>query len=313
MELIFKNSYFVYYCLLLGFSSSLYAQEKPRGENDYTRIVKKMHHRSYVPTYDILNSNRPGFSVSPYNVGKGNFQVETGIIGYSELLGISGVNGSVKNLGFDFSLRYALNDEIEFYSDFNPKQNWYDIDSIERNKFSVSPISLGLAYRFNYGKGFIPTTSLRSAIVYYSEYNQPAQTDLTLTFATQNDLTSNWVVISNWTIDKVFTSTNLGFIVAITNNVTHEWSWFAEYNANYGNSTFDNFANAGIAYLLNSNTQIDLFGGTNLDINKSTYYISAGISWRLNKRRKRKSWNDPIDSGGYDHDKYRKLKNKGVN
>ena len=62
---------------------------------------------------DIINSNRPGFSVSPYNVGKGNFQIESGFSFEKQ----DGSNQ--KNYGLDLSLRYAFNSTLEIYSDIS--------------------------------------------------------------------------------------------------------------------------------------------------------------------------------------------------
>ena len=296
--------------IVLGINSYTFSQEKP--VPNYSRIVRNQHHRLNTQTIDVINSNRPGFSVSPYNVGKGNFQVESGLIGYSELLGVNGINGSVKSIGLDIGFRYAINNKIEIYSDFYTKQNWHDIDSSNTSNFSMLPAVLGVSYRFNEGERFIPTMAVRGAITYYQNYQESSKTDLSLTFATQHELAANWVFITNWKADRIITDTSLGAILGLTNTITQDWSWFVEYFGSYTNNGFDNFANLGMAYLLNDDIQLDVFGGTNVDINKTTYYLSVGISWRLDRNKNRRKYNSPNGSERVDHSIYTKYKNKGV-
>lgn len=297
---------------LLGMYNLTYSQVNPTPDPDYSRVVRNQHHRLNYRTIDVINSNRPGFSVSPYNVGKGNFQIESGLMGYSELLGINGINGSIKSIGLDVSLRYAFNNKIEVYSGFYTRQNWYDVESIISSKFSILPIKLGASYRINEGEEFIPTMAVRGEISYYEKYNENSKTDLSLAFATQHELARNWVFITNWKVNRVFTDTGLGAILGITNTITQDWSWFVEYFARYSNSIFDNFANVGMAYLLNDDIQLDVFGGSNLDINKTTYYLSVGISWRLDRDKNRSKYNSPNGSERVDHSIYTKYRNKGV-
>lgn len=298
--------------LILGISTYSFSQDLPKSEADYTRIQRSQHHRLNTQTIDVINSNRPGFSVSPYNIGKNNFQVETGIIGYNELLGINGINGSIKTLGLDIGLRYAINNNIEIYSDFYTKQNWNYIENDTTSNFSILPISLGASYRFNEGEKFIPTMSVRGAITYYKNDQNNYKTDLSFTFATQNELAVNWVLITNLKAERIITEASLGGIIGITNTITPNLSWFTEYFVTYYDNEFNNFLNVGMAYLYTDDIQFDLFGGTNLDINKTTYYLSAGVSWRLDNDKNRRKYNSPNGSEKVDHNIYTKYKNKGV-
>ena len=302
----------VFTFIILGISTYTFSQEKPKSIADYTRINRKQHHRANFNSMDVINSNRPGFSVSAYNVGKGNFQIEAGLIGYSELLGINGVNGSLKSLGLDFSLRYAINNKIEIFSDLSTNQKWHDILSSDTSFFSFSPISLGVSYRLNEGEGFVPTMAIRGNVSYFDEYDKATKTDFSLAFVTQHQLATNWVFITNWKADRIVTGTNLGAIIGITNTITSNWSWFVEYFGSYRSGELNNFANLGMAYLINDDIQLDLFGGTNIDINKTTYYLSLGISWRLDKNKSRRKYNSPKGSSRIDHSIYSRYKNRGV-
>ena len=296
--------------LVLGMNNTAFSQVIPQPEPDYTKVNKKKHHRSYTEPRDVINSNRPGFSVSPYNVGEGIFQIESGLMGNTELLGINGKDGSIKSFGIDVSLRYAVDSRFEIYTNFSTNQKRYDVDSITSSSFIFTPAVLGLSYRINEGEKFIPTMAIRGGLTYYKDYQENAESDITVIFSTQHDLASNWIFITNWKADKIIANTELGAILALTNTITPDWSWFTEYYGTYTNSTFNNFINVGMAYLLNDDIQLDVFGGTNLDINKTTYYLSVGVSWRLDTRRKK--MNPPRGSSRVDHGVYREYRNKGV-
>ena len=312
MKVSILSRAFFFLLFVMGMSNTVFSQEKPLPEPqpDYTKVNKKKHHRSYTEARDVINSNRPGFSVSPYNAGIGTFQIESGIIRNSELLGINGIDGSIKATGIDVSLRYAVDNSFEIYTDFSTNQKSYDIDSITSSDFIFSPAVLGLSYRINEGERFIPTMAIRGGLTYYKDYQENAESDITVTFSTQHDLASNWIFITNWKADKIIADAELGAVFAITNTITPDWSWFTEYYGTYSNDDLNNFINVGMAYLLNDDTQLDIFGGTNLDINKTTYYLSVGVSWRLDTRRER--YNSPQGSSRIDHGVYREYKNKGV-
>jgi len=104
---------------------------------------------------EVINSNRPGFSVSPYNVGRGILQVESGIIGSSERLSETLVN---RRLGLDVSIRYAYRGDLEFYSDITTQGYWIEDDSQQNSESQkISPIIIGASYKFIEGERFTPT------------------------------------------------------------------------------------------------------------------------------------------------------------
>jgi len=298
--------------ILLGISSFTFAQVNPKPKNDFSNRIKTQTYRTNYQTLDLINSNRPGFSVSAYNVGKGNFQVETGIVGYSELLGINDKYGSKKNIGLDVTLRYAFNDKIEVFSNLSSKKYWYDVEGNLSDDFSMLPTSVGISYRLNNGERVIPTMSIRGKVSYFEKYNESPNTDVSFAFVTQNEITSNLVFITNWNVDNLITGTDLSAICSLTNTISTNWSWFAEYYVSYYDKEFNHFLNAGLAYLVNDNLQLDFFGGTNLDINKTTYYLSAGLSWRLGKSLDRSKYHNPQGAERVDHRVYKKFNNKGV-
>jgi hypothetical protein len=299
--------------IFFGFSNSIYSQiKKPKPDPDYSRMQRSQHHRLNTQTIDIINSNRPGYAVSAYNVGTGYFQIEFGL---GDLIYKSKDKDSLSFIGQDFSIRYAFNSKLEAFSDFSFNQKWDSKESFGDSEFSFSPVAIGLMYRINDGEKAIPTMSVRAKALYYENLLGDSKADLSFMFITQHQLFPHWVFITNWSTSRVITNLDLGVTATITNVVATNWAWFAEYNFNYllTEDSSASFLNAGISYLLNNNIQLDFFGGTSLtlDTEKEIKYLSVGISWRLERKDKRK-YNAPHGSERVDPRVYQKYKNKGV-
>lgn len=61
------------------------------------------------------------------------------------------------------------------------------------------------------------------------------------------------------------------------------WS-FIEVYGNFDNGNFPNHkADAGLTYLINQRLQLDISGGTGFEDEVSRSFVSAGLSWRINK------------------------------
>lgn len=246
----------------------------------------------------IINSNRPGFSVSPYNVGKGIFQIESGF-SFDQQKYKSGKNDSISSnsYGLDINLRYAISENLEIYTgvtnNYMTTSNY--MPTSDTSDFSASPIVLGVAYRLNEGEGFIPTMAVRGGVMTYKEENS-SYGDFVLNFATQHDFASNWVFITNWRASRIITNTELSYIFSVTNGLSPKWSWFIENMGEVAivdDGIYYNTTNAGLAYLVNDNLQLDLFGGYKADFDEfSSIYVSVGLSWKLDKHTS--TFNKPI-------------------
>lgn len=83
---------------------------------------------SFSQYTDVINSNRPGSSMSSYAVGKRVFQMETGF-SYKEFQHSAFNNSSVKGTGLDATLRYGLfKEQLELIWDIS-----YQFDKLSNN------------------------------------------------------------------------------------------------------------------------------------------------------------------------------------
>jgi len=298
------------FSILIGVNSSIYSQTKKKLIHDYSRINKSQFHRLNVQYVDAINSNRPGFAKSAYNVGEGYFQIESGL---SYLNYKSNSEDSLSFIGQGFNIRYAFSPKLEVFSNFTLSQKREVVNDTSKTEFSLSPFAVGLMYRFNNGEKLIPTISARGNVEYYRGLHDNNKVDLSLMFITQHQINTRWVFITNWKANRIITNLDLGLTTTITNVLNNNWAWFAEYNLDYIDKQSASFLNAGLSYLLNNNVQLDLFGGTSLtlDTTKEIKFISLGISWRLERKDKRK-YNQPHGSERVDPRVYSKFKNRGI-
>ncbi|GAA6770681.1 transporter [Flavobacterium sp. CGRL2] len=74
---------------------------------------------------DVINSNRPGETMSAYGVGKSVIQAELGVYGIKEKHDL--LNYDASGFGTDFSLRYgAFFEQLEFVLDVQYQMENFD-------------------------------------------------------------------------------------------------------------------------------------------------------------------------------------------
>ena len=261
---------------------------------------------------DIVNSNRPGLSISPYNVGKGNLVIETGIAGYKSTNKVNEIDATNNKIGLDVTLRYALEFNLELFTELYLGQSMYEIADSSSSYFSVSPMIFGASYRFNQGDGLMPTVALRGGLMLYKpSENENYKTDLDLILITYHDIATNWAFITNTRVQKVSEGGDYGFTASVTNSLSENTSWFIEDYIEYHDSEMRNFVNVGMAYLVNNNTQLDFMGGFNTDFNNPAYYFSVGLSLMIDRKSIKSGFNNPKGSG-VSRDVLRRFRNQGL-
>ena len=76
------------------------------------------------------------------------------------------------------------------------------------------------------------------------------------------------------------------YVVNYGFNISNKWGVFIENYTNFTRVNFDNYWDTGFSYLVNSNLQLDLFGGTSLNKKYSDLFVSIGFSGRIVSLRK---------------------------
>ena len=259
---------------------------------------------------DVINSNRPGISASAYAVGKGVPQLE---LGFSyEKQDHADLNYDSNIYSMDFSVRYGLlletleliwegtyqNENITYNSlGFNESATNFSTNRLgvkylvfdpfkdpQKNKPNLYSWKANNKFQF---KNLIPAISVYAGANFNIGDNPYRPTDPTVSpramVATQSRLTPRFVLISNISYDRIATDDpELGYTLSLSHALRNpKWSVFLENQGISSDSYSDVLLRGGGAYLVNENFQLDAFLGGSFKDSPSSFFVSAGVSYRL--------------------------------
>ena len=259
---------------------------------------------------DVINSNRPGQSVSAYAVGKNVVQAEVGLS--FEQQDHADFNTESKIIGSELSLRYGLffeNLEINYEGTFVSQNiDFLNFGTSERRS-DFTRNRLGLKYlvydpfknpeankpnlyswRANHKfqwKNLLPAISVYGGATFNLGENPFFIEDPTLSYramvATQSRLTPRWVLITNIAYDRISTDfPELNYIISVSHAFRNpKWSIFGEHQGIDSDRYSDALFRSGIAHLFTPNFQVDASIGVSIKNTPSRYFANAGLSYRL--------------------------------
>jgi hypothetical protein len=257
---------------------------------------------------DIINSNRPGKSMSAFSVGKTVIQAEGGLYGISEEHDLQRYEAN--GFGTELSVRYgAIFDQFEFNLETQYQYDWYEAPLISDTRGGFKQFTLGAKYlvydpflklkddkpnllswkanhKFSW-KQFIPAVAVYGGFNLnlgtnpYTFETDPAISPK-LMIITQNHFGSKWVFITNIIADKYMTDyPTLGLITTLTRGFNMRWSGFVEMQAYKSDFYADNIFRFGAAYLVRENIQLDASISKNIKDTPALLYGGFGLSWRF--------------------------------
>ncbi len=263
---------------------------------------------------DVINSNRPGLSVSAYAVGKNVLQVEAGL--RYEQSDHFLLNSQSNLWGTDISLRYGLlfeQLEINYEGTFQHNKTVYTNSGLEDSFFNFTRNRLGLkflvydrykspernkpnihSWRANNVfqlKNLIPSISLYGGATFNLGENPFYIGDPTVSYramiATQSKLTPRFVLISNIAYDRISSDfPELSYLVSLSYAFRNpKWSTFVENQGIKSDRYSDVLIRSGVAYLLKENMQVDLNLGASFKNTPSRIFITAGMSYRFDMHK----------------------------
>ncbi|MGE6355615.1 transporter [Flavobacterium sp. NPDC079362] len=271
---------------------------------------------------DIINSNRPGETMSAYAVGKSVIQAELGVYGIKEKHDLLDYDAS--GFGTDLTLRYgAFLEQLEFIVDLQYQTENFDTPYTSYKKNNFKQTVLGAKYLIydpyrNYKKEaniysykanrsfnwheLIPAVSVFAGANFvgadnpyaFGSHSQYSSSQFSISpkvmLITQNLFGGGkWVFVTNIIADYVTTDyPSYGYVLTLTHGFNDKWSGFVE-NQGYKSDLYsDAIARGGAAYLINSNLQVDASVSTNFKNTPSVLYGGVGVSWRYDGSYKEK-------------------------
>jgi hypothetical protein len=259
---------------------------------------------------DVINSNRPGLSVSAYAVGKNVVQAELGL--FYEQSDHSLLNTQADMWGTDLSLRYGLlferlelnyegsfQDQDITFANFDLKAKRRDFSrnrlglkflvydpfkNPERNKPNLYSWRANHKFQF---KNLLPAVSLYAGANFVLGDNPYYPGEATISpramIATQSRLTPRFVMITNTAYDRIGTEfPELSVLVSLSHAFRNpKWSIFTEYQGIKSDRYSDMILRGGVAHLLNERLQVDMNLGASFKNTPSRVFMSIGGSYRF--------------------------------
>lgn len=259
---------------------------------------------------DVINSNRPGASVSAYAVGSNVAQIEMGIV-YEDLKhSILETESSI--IGTDIALRYGLFfEQLEVYWEgtfIKEQLNYIDLDSAVNNtNFTRNRAGLKFLiydpfknpdynkpnlYSWNANHKFqlrdlLPAVSVYGGVNFVFGDNPFYVGEPSLSYramiATQSRLTPRFVLVTNVAYDRITTDfPELSFVFSITRALQNpKWSVFIENQTIKSDRYADVLMRTGAAYLVHDLLQVDINFGGSFKNTPSRFFASIGASYRF--------------------------------
>ena len=230
---------------------------------------------------EIINSKRPGFSESPYSVGTGVYQFESGLFykhtnNESPLAYPSTFGGELFFRTSHFLERLEVNLNVVYQSDEvnNPFGDNYNISGISDLRFAAKY----LIYQQEYTdkskeirswkartafdkKRLIPSVGIYGGVNtnFLNEDYKAEGISFKGAILLQNDLSDRLVVLTNLIVDDIASeSMEYAYIVTMTYAINQNWSFFVENVGKYEASYYPEYQlGTGIAYLFSPDLQVD--------------------------------------------------------
>lgn len=266
---------------------------------------------SIFPQYtDVINSNRPGLSVSAYAVGKNVVQAEMGV--FFEQRDHTLLNTQSDIWGTDISLRYGLlfeQLELHWEGTFQNQNITFANFGIEESRTNFGLHRMGLkfliydrykapernkpnlySWRANnlfQLKNLIPSVSVYTGANLIFGDNPFFVGDPTVSprimVATQSRLTPRFVLISNIAYDRIGTDfPELSYLISLSHAFRNpKWSVFVENQGIDSDRYSDILLRSGVAHLFNENFQADINLGASFKNNPSRIFVTMGASYRF--------------------------------
>lgn len=243
--------------------------------------------RTIAQISESIRAGRPGQAIGPYNVFNKIFQCQQG---YEFSRVSSPVFSKTRNYNAN-TIRYGISNRLEINS---------SIDHGFETKHLPTPPSITgygilgflVGTRINLireQKQLLPVIGLQTSVhlpvdnsVHSNEFGISAR------LVTLHEFNQKLAIILNnqWSYYQSSALLQWDYFVNLGYAVNKKTSVFIEYYGALENHSFTNNFDGGIAYLLNDNIQLDLYSGGGKNDETITFFISAGVSYRLNLKKR---------------------------
>jgi hypothetical protein len=259
---------------------------------------------------DVINSNKPGFSESPYSVGRGVYQFESNL--FLRNTATTPTFSKPQSLGIDLLFRTSFFlDKLELNAQLTYQKDKIVFKNIFTSPYFTSGFSrmtIGAKYLVYQQKYKDKSKEIRSwkrknafdlkrlipSVAVYLGMNTDFVNDIHKTGSItpkvgvllQQNLTQDFNVITNFYYDNIGTDfAQYSYIITLTQSFSNRWSAFFE-----NQMVFQKYQNninlaAGFAYLYSRNLQFNTSARFLFEGKTQGYYAGLGVSYRIDKHQ----------------------------
>lgn len=257
---------------------------------------------------EVINSNKPGFSESPYSVGTGVYQFESSI--FHRNASAIPTFSNPRATGLELHYRMGLLDEfLELNVTTALQQNEFaflNVFESSRSEFGFGQFTIGAKYlvykpkyqdkskeirswkkrhSFDWSR-WIPHVAVYGGInfgSFLSDYHARGGITPKIGVLLQNEFSHKLNVITNIHYNYIGGYLpEFSYVVTGTYNFTDKWSGFAEHQALFNKQESQSNLGLGVAYLFNNNLQMNSSLRGTFQDNSTGIYTSIGVSYRIN-------------------------------
>ncbi|NVK52169.1 MAG: transporter [Flavobacteriaceae bacterium] len=257
---------------------------------------------------NVINSNRPGFSESPYSVGLNVYQLEAGLFYNTSKI----VRTFTRPISFGSAITFRtsfFSERLELNSNFTFQKDKVAFKNVFTSHYfttGISDFSFGakyLVYEQAYEDKSKEVRSWRRrhafdwkrtipSVAVYAGLNTNLVNDIyKLEKATpkvgvllQNNFTNQFNLISNIYYNYIGSAyAELSYIITGTYVLNYRWSTFLEHQGSYNKYQIHNNFGAGLAFLANRHLQIDASTRVNWNGKTAEHYTAIGFSFRIDR------------------------------
>ncbi|WP_445957180.1 transporter [Yeosuana sp.] len=314
-----KHFKFIIICLLFLISSSVFSQ--------YT---------------DVINSNRPGVSRSPFSVGTNVAQFEVGPYMIKEKR-TPALKTEVSGFGVDFAARYGfLFEQLELNIEGtyqNDTKTYFSTIVFDESRANFKNLTVGAKYliydpyknsenekpnlyswkanhRFRWSS-LIPAVSVYAGANYDTKNNPYTAGGIEgfspkVMIASQNNFAGGWVLVVNLIKDRIGTDqSDFQYIFTLTHSFSPKWVIFGETQGIQSDFYADNLFRFGGAFLASKDFQLDTAVTFNTKDTPSVFSVNFGASYRLDFHKDKEIKNPDNGTSAKSEGKRRSQRNKG--
>ncbi len=228
-----------------------------------------------------IQTGRPGQAIGGGVVGAGVSQIQTGIDlqTFDQNL-VKTTNRTLNNI-----FRLGLTDRFEISSVVDYSQDTVETNTLSQDFSGISQFQLGFRYNLiPAADDWLPTLGLQTRFRLKNVSNHYQRDELAPIFVLSavKPIDDQWTLTGNYGIayDGISPSPTYNWVLSVSKSLTENWGTVGEIYGSQAGDQGATFYGAGLAYLVNSNLQLDTYLSAGENRGIRMFYGTLGVSWR---------------------------------